>query len=145
MPKSQAGRHIQRRSCLVLWPDPTADFPIDPPKTLRILPRLFDRGAPLTLEKHPMPVVGEDDRHRHLRGSPMDMKKKRGVDDGDFALPDDEAEEFADEEEEFFDDDDSDDDDEDDLDDDDDVELDDEYDEEEYDEDEDLDLEGDEE
>ena len=82
-----------------------------------------------------------------MRGSPMDMKKKRGVDDGDFVLPDDEAEDFSEEEGEFLEGDDEDEDedeDEDDLDDDD-VELDDEYDEEEYDEDEDLDLEGDDE
>jgi len=71
----------------------------------------------------------------------MDMKKKRGVGDGDFVLPDGEAEEFAEEDDELLDDESEDDDE---LDDDD-VELDDEYDEEEYDEDEDLDIGGDDE
>ena len=75
----------------------------------------------------------------------MDMKKRRGVDDDGFALPDGEAEKFGEEENEFYDDDDLEDDDEesDDEESDDedgDVELGDEYDEEEYNEDEDLDL-----
>ena len=69
----------------------------------------------------------------------MDMSKRRGVGDDDFAMPDGEVEELGDEGE-FYDDEAEDDDD---LDgeDEDDVEFDDEYDEEEYNEDEDLDLE----
>ena len=84
---------------------------------------------------HPTRVVREDERGHGAR--PMDIKKRRGVDDGDFALPDDEANEFGDEEEDedFLADDEDDD-----LDgEDDDVDFDDEYEEEEYDEDEDLD------
>jgi len=83
-----------------------------------------------------MRVVREDDREHGAH--PMDMKKKRGIGDDDFTLPDAEVDDLGDEDEELLGDDDLEDDDLEGDDEDDDADFD-EYDEEEYDEDEDVD------
>src|SRR5262245_60737185 len=100
----------------------------------------FREGAHLSRANRIPKRVVERGRPQH-GASRMDMNKKRGVDDDDFAVPDDEVEGLGEEEEEEFYGDDELDDDELDGEDDDDAEFDDEYDEEEYNEDEDLDLE----